>query len=545
MFPRLLAIASLALAPAVFPSEAFADSHEGGNLDLNPFKPALDSRGYITVDASEVLGHQDVAFGLVTNWGYNMLRFETGENSYEVQHLISPTLIGAYGIEAGPLGFQLGASVPTNVVSGERNPNRVGPPGSNLSEDFRFGSQGLGDIGLHGKLQLLSARSAPVGLGVVGSLRLPTATSDNAWLGDEGVTPEVRGIVDTELSRRLRASANAGVRLRNGETQVFVDDPPNGDPAPPSTGETLAVGTTIPFGLGVSYAVVLEEFDLMAEVFGALPVEGSENYFPLEALGGAKFYLAENSFLSFGAGAGLIPGEGGNPDFRSFLGIVFEPKISSGQVTSIPDQVVECPDDPADYDHFLDRDCPGDMPQYALLDDDDTCVGDDCPGGDDRDYDALDVEDPCPDAPPAYDGPLDEDGCPERPSVVVTDTQIEILDKIHFEFDSAQLRQDSFPILDQIADTLKANPDIQLIEIQGHTDEQGLASYNLDLSKRRARSVLEYLAEAGIDESRLSSEGYGEEKPINPASTEEAYAENRRVEFLIIERAGGGDDGGF
>jgi OmpA-OmpF porin, OOP family len=534
MVARIIAIASLVLALGAAPQVARAQ--DGASIDLNPFKPALDSRGYITVNASEVLGHQDVAFGLVTNWGYNLLRFRDGENEYKVSNLISPTLIGAFGLELGPLGLQLGASLPFNVMTGDRNPNFLGPPGSNISENFRFGSQGLGDLGLHTKVRLLSARSHPVGFGLVGSLYLPTASEDDAWLGESSVTPQFSAIVDKEFGRRVRVAANAGLRLRNEQT-VFVDNA-TGDPTPPSTGQSMTVGNTLPFGVGASYAIVREEFDVLAEVFGALPLDGGENYFPLEAIVGAKFYLAQNSFLSFGGGLGFFPGEGGNPDFRSFIGIVFEPKVGSATIVSIPNQRIDCPDDPADYDYFLDQDCPGSMLTDNLLDGDGPCVGDDCPDGGGPGYEALDVEDPCPDAPAAYDGPLDEHGCPDRPSVIVTDTAIEILDKIHFEFDSARLRSDSFPILDQIAATMHSNPDITKIEIQGHTDERGRVAYNVDLSKRRARSVLEYLVEAGVEASRLTSEGYGPHQPIDPRSNEEAWARNRRVEFLIMERAG-------
>ncbi len=534
MVARVTTVAALAVAIAAVPGSARAQ--DGASIDLNPFQPALDSRGYITVNASEVLGHQDVAFGLVTNWGYNMLRFENDENSYKVRNLISPTLIGAYGLDLGPVGLQLGASLPFNVMTGERDPDFFGPPGSNISEDFGFGAQGLGDLGLHTKLRLLSARNHPVGLGIIGSLYLPTASEDDLWLGEASATPQVTAVVDKEFGHRVRLAANAGVRVRSDEA-VFVDNP-TGDPIPPATGETLSVGTTLPFGVGASYAVVREEFDVVAEVFGAVPLDGGENYFPLEAIAGAKFYLAQNSFLSFGGGLGFLPGEGGNPDFRTFIGIVFEPKVGSATITAIPNQPIDCPEDPADYDHFLDQDCPGSMIADNILDGDEPCVGDDCPDGDGPGYDALDVEDPCPDAPAAWDGPVDEHGCPDRPSVIVTDTAIEILDKIHFEFDSARLRPDSFPILDQIAATLRSNPDITLIEIQGHTDERGRVAYNVDLSQRRARSVLEYLVEAGIDPSRLSSEGYGPHQPIDERSNEEAWAKNRRVEFLIIERAG-------
>ena len=76
-----------------------------------------------------------------------------------------------------------------------------------------------------------------------------------------------------------------------------------------------------------------------------------------------------------------------------------------------------------------------------------------------------------------------------------------------------------------------------MIEIQGHTDERGSDAYNLNLSKRRAASVRRYLEGKGVSKSRLQSEGYGERKPLNKAHNAKAWAENRRVEFLIIKRA--------
>jgi outer membrane protein OmpA-like peptidoglycan-associated protein len=90
-----------------------------------------------------------------------------------------------------------------------------------------------------------------------------------------------------------------------------------------------------------------------------------------------------------------------------------------------------------------------------------------------------------------------------------------------------------------VASTLSGNPDIQLIEIQGHTDNRGNDAYNLDLSDRRAAAVKQYLVDKGIDENRLTSQGYGETQPIDKKNNEKAYAKNRRVEFLILKRGGG------
>src|SRR5687768_8188322 len=90
----------LALVALSLPASALAE--KGGNLDLNAFHHAVDSRGFITANASQILAHLDVSFGLVTNWGFKVLEFE-GDNcqntvnnsqscSYEVTHVVSPTL---------------------------------------------------------------------------------------------------------------------------------------------------------------------------------------------------------------------------------------------------------------------------------------------------------------------------------------------------------------------------------------------------------------------------------------------------------------------
>ena len=112
-----------------------------------------------------------------------------------------------------------------------------------------------------------------------------------------------------------------------------------------------------------------------------------------------------------------------------------------------------------------------------------------------------------------------------------------ILEKIHFEYDKAVIKPESYPTLDAVGYTLLNNPDIVLIEVQGHTDERGSDRYNLDLSQRRAEAVVAYLEEYGVAAERMEPQGYGERQPIDRRSTQEAWATNRRVEFLIIKRA--------
>jgi|GEM_PF-1237082 len=113
--------------------------------------------------------------------------------------------------------------------------------------------------------------------------------------------------------------------------------------------------------------------------------------------------------------------------------------------------------------------------------------------------------------------------------------QVLVFNDINFETGKAVILPSSYPILDNIAELLKANENVK-IEIGGHTDSQGSDSYNLRLSEARANAVRNYLIQKGIDPSRLIARGYGESMPIAPNTTREGRAKNRRVEFKVISQ---------
>lgn len=115
--------------------------------------------------------------------------------------------------------------------------------------------------------------------------------------------------------------------------------------------------------------------------------------------------------------------------------------------------------------------------------------------------------------------------------------RILILEKVYFETNSAQIKQESLPLLDEVASTLLNHPEIAHVQVQGHTDSRGAEDYNLDLSSRRAEAVRYYLVTQGVEESRLTAQGYGESVPLAKEENEKAWAMNRRVEFHITERA--------
>lgn len=119
---------------------------------------------------------------------------------------------------------------------------------------------------------------------------------------------------------------------------------------------------------------------------------------------------------------------------------------------------------------------------------------------------------------------------------VVLQDRIQLNENVYFDTNSANLRSESFALLDEVANLLIATPEISKMEIQGHTSTEGADDANLQLSQARADAVRAYLIKRGIKSDRLTSVGYGETQPIHDESTDEGRALNRRVEFIITER---------
>jgi outer membrane protein OmpA-like peptidoglycan-associated protein/Tol biopolymer transport system component len=112
---------------------------------------------------------------------------------------------------------------------------------------------------------------------------------------------------------------------------------------------------------------------------------------------------------------------------------------------------------------------------------------------------------------------------------------------VFFDFDKAELKNESKPELNRAVEFLKANPGIN-VEIAGHTDSVGDASYNKKLSQDRAESVRQYFINGGVDASRIKANGYGETQPTADNGTEEGRSRNRRVEMRVMEAGEGGTD---
>jgi outer membrane protein OmpA-like peptidoglycan-associated protein len=113
------------------------------------------------------------------------------------------------------------------------------------------------------------------------------------------------------------------------------------------------------------------------------------------------------------------------------------------------------------------------------------------------------------------------------------DTKGHVALYINFDFDKADIKPESKPIVDEIVKLLKDNPNLNLT-VEGHTDNVGTPTYNKKLSEARSRSVVAALTTQGIVPARLKAAGYGQDKPIADNSTDEGRAKNRRVELVKI-----------
>ncbi len=118
-------------------------------------------------------------------------------------------------------------------------------------------------------------------------------------------------------------------------------------------------------------------------------------------------------------------------------------------------------------------------------------------------------------------------------SALVQQEQVSPLSRIYFDYDKYNIRPDAAQTLASNAEYLKQNPNVK-IQIEGHCDERGSNDYNLALGQKRASAAKAYLVKLGISPNRISTISYGEERPLVNESNEDAWAQNRRAEFVIL-----------
>lgn len=140
-----------------------------------------------------------------------------------------------------------------------------------------------------------------------------------------------------------------------------------------------------------------------------------------------------------------------------------------------------------------------------------------------------DKEDKCP----TEAGTRENNGCPEIKKEIVEKVNFAARN-IFFDLNSDKILVKSFSSLNEVALILRNNPALRLF-VEGHSDNIGNPSYNLALSQKRAEAVKDYLVKQGIDISRMSAIGFGQERPIADNKTAAGKAQNRRVELKLAQ----------
>jgi outer membrane protein OmpA-like peptidoglycan-associated protein len=608
--PRRSLTVALALLAGLAPAAAHAqDAVAAGNgkgFDTHLFRPALDSKGFFTVNGTEVLGAKDLSFGLVLDYGNGLLRVpdkgQSGTNL--IEHSFQGTVHFNYGIANRLI---VGISAPINLLAADAQYDNAAPPNATVNTSQwsanQLDAQSLSYVAAHGKFRILRVEDG-FGLSVAAQAGTSIGSAPKNGAADPGFWywPQLLAEKRFGKSQWLKIGVNGGFRGHSASGTKL--DLKNG---------TFVDGSRGTFGGAVAIRVA-PPLDIVGETYGTYLLSSAasaDTKLSTEAIVGVKLFVEQNSYLMLGGGKRLTGGFEG-ADWRGFLGFVFEPSIGDADGDHIKDDIDKCPLEAEDFDGFEDSDgcpepdndkdgipdlkdrcvnepedkdgdedwdgCPesrdGDRDHDGIIDrldkcpdvpedkdgieDDDGCPEDNdkdgipdavdkcpmdfgikefqgCPEPD-TDHDGiLDLKDKCPTVPETFNGIDDEDGCPDKGDVEVTDGGIVILKKIQFKTGSAEILSASNPILDAVAAAIKGHPEFLLVEVAGHADERNDDDKNLKLTQKRVENVVAELAKRGVASDRLRAKGYGEYCPEDPGHNEKAWEKNRRVEFKIVK----------
>jgi OmpA-OmpF porin, OOP family len=427
----LLVVALRAAPASAQPTQNAIPDANGSGFDTHLFRPALDSKGFFHTNGTDILYKNDLSFGLVIDYGRNLLRVaDLGQADPQlINHSFQGTFQFNYGI-ANLLN--VGLTLPLNLMSGTEqidgatpgNPTQVGQTASGAVGQQWFtnqlDSQTAGFIAAHAKLRVLRVERG-FGLAVAAQVGVPISNAPRNAGADPSVWAWPQVIAEKRFGStgQFKIGANVGYRWHSPSDTII--DLRNGQ---------FRDGSRLTYGAGLAYRI-LEPVDIVADTYATYLMSGdaaSAVKPSNEVVGGLKIFVERNSYLMVGAGPRYTDGFEA-ADFRAFVGFIFEPSIGDRDGDGIKDDVDKCPDEPEDYDGFQDEDgCPDpDNDNDGILDKDDRCPNepedrdgdqdeDGCPEGSDgdRDGDGIpDSKDKCPDEPEDFDGFEDADGCPD------------------------------------------------------------------------------------------------------------------------------------
>ena len=414
----------------------------------------------------------------------------------------------------------------------------------NATTTFTAAGPSASDLRLDGRFIIARSENRKMSFGASAHVFLPTGSMN---FGGDGSTNAMLMLNGEASASIFTFVLNTGVHFR----PINVINDPGGTFGLGVNHEwRFAVGAFVPFKDG--------KYRIGATIFGQTGISSDaltgDTFFtkrntPLEWLVEGRMRLgpSDRMWLGLSGGSTILPGYGA-PDFRTVGvfgyeiplnptdGVQRDPKLELREKwrkersnvdtdgDGIPDYLDACPTEPEDHEEPDPNDgCPNPK----------TPPPPPAPPKDTDNDGIVDAEDACPKEPGKHSPDPTKNGCPEF--ISREGDAIRIFKQVHFKTGSAQILPDSFPMLQEITNLLKANASIKRMAVEGHTDSRGGAAMNKALSQARANSVMTWLGQHGVEAGRMEAHGYGLEKPIDSNDTEDGRAKNRRVEFKILK----------
>ena len=479
-------------------------------FDVQAFRPFGAPQDLVGVGQSRPLSHLSVSGGAYLNFALNPLILVTSGTDAKALGVVNNRLQLDVMASVGLFDWvEFGVDMPLVLLQNSDNLEAIG------SEGF-VRSFTPADLRLMAKVAVPGLRRAAEGSGFGAALslgmNLPTGLQD-AFASDGTVTWNPVLMTDYRFESGILLALNTGLWLR-----------------PEARFAGVQWGNSATFGAGAEVPILRGAGVTAVGMFtGSTPLDKLPTQLrqlPSEVLVGLRWYTGLGLTLTVGGGAGCGCSLT-SPTLRFFSSLIWVP--AKTREWEAIERFKEPPEPPPPPPPNVDPD------------------GDSVIGGADR---CPDIAGPvenggCPDTDQDGDGVMDRlDACPLHPVGAqgrngcplarVEGNKIIVLDEVHFATDQDVVLPESFPILEEVAEQLLAHEEIHRLLVEAHTDARATDTYNYDLSRRRASSVMNFLLDSGIAVERLCSAGFGRSRPLTRNDSEAHMALNRRVEFTIL-----------
>lgn len=507
---RLVAACGLAAVCTLAPS---AQAQVSGNFSVNHFNPSERGSEWFVLDSLDLRGHVRPAAGIIGDWAVRPLVVYNGDGSLQSSVVRNQATVHAGASLVLWERVRFGVDAPVQVFSD----GELGELGGGVVLLPPAHSTALGDLRLSADVRLFGVHGAPFTVAAGASLWIPTG-DPKSYSGDSSARVAPRVIVAGEIGSFVYGGS-LGAMYR--ENDGFGD---------------RAVGTVVMLGASAGLRLFDRKLVIGPELFGDTVVSTSDSTFskratPFEGLLGAHYTFADALRVGAGVGTGLARGYGA-PTFRGVLSVEWTPGLQREPDPLAPAAISSEPPKVEPVEVVAPPPAPEPIAPVVVAPVPPAIDGD-------RDKDGIPNEaDACPDDAGAADSDPKHNGCPKA---FVKDGQIKIQEQVKFGHASGVLlpTKENQDVLEAVAAILKQHPEIKGLRIEGYSDSVGSAESNTNLSKRRAAAVLKWLAGHGVDPKMLQSVGLGSESPIDSNETTAGRANNRRVEFHILDSAPG------